>query len=454
MSLPASLSGSVAILHDMTEEGWHSMDQMANLLTTRLPILAPGLTVTPVRHPLVRIASSGPLAGLPGMFLADRMFNRLVLYPRRVRASVRGRFDLYHVVDHSYAQLALDLPQVSTIVTCHDVDAFRSLVEPASEPRPLWFRALTRRILRGLRHAEIVVCGSRTAGDDLVRFHLVHPSRLRVVPNGIDPGLLVEPGAGARDRAAELLPARRDVFDVLHVGSDIPRKRLDRLIEIVSDVRNRGHRVRLVRVGPPLRRDTRRRALELGLADSVELPFLDREVLRAVYDRTALLLLTSDREGYGLPVLEAFAAGKPVVASDIPAFRESSGGLATLVPPDSRRDWVDAVERTLSAPDPDGRLAAARRAHAASRTWDDHIRGLLPIYAELLDGVRSEPRPATAPSVMHPAAAHDRSLERDDPGARDRAVNPPGRRPDDMRPETSDGERRRPDAPEPRARRR
>jgi len=336
----------------------------------------------------VPLVSAGPMRRVGPLFFGDRVLNRMVLYPRRVRRAVRGRFDIYHVVDHSYAQLALALPPHSTIVTCHDIDTFRCLVEPTEHPRPLAFRMMTRRILRGLRRAGIVVCGSASARDDLERFNLVDPSRLRVVPNGIDPALLDDPPEAARQRAAELLPTQRGVFDVLHVGNDIPRKRLDRLIEIVSTLRKRGHWIRLVRVGSAMRPETRQRAMELAFVDFVELPFVERDVLRAIYDRCDLLLLTSDREGYGLPVLEAFAAGKPVVASDIPALRESSGGLATCVPPDELRDWVGAIERVLSTPDEGGVLAAARRAHAAGRTWNDHVRQLLPVYAELLEHSR------------------------------------------------------------------
>jgi glycosyltransferase involved in cell wall biosynthesis len=411
MTHPAQLTGRVAILHDMAEEQWPSMDQMGQLLTTRLPILAPGLSATAIRHALVPLMGPGPLRKLGPLFLADRVLNRMVAYPGRVRRDVRGRFDLYHIVDHSYAQLALALPPHSTIVTCHDVDTFRCLVEPKEHPRSLPFRMMTRRIVRGLRRARIVVCGSVAARDDLERFNLVDPARLRVVPNGIDPALLDQPPAAARRQAEALLPVQRGVFDVLHVGNDVPRKRLDRLIEIVASLRKRGHWIRLVRVGSPMRPETRKRAMELAFTDFVELPFVERDVLRAIYDRSDLLLLTSDREGYGLPVLEAFAAGKPVVASDIPALRESSGGLAVCVPPDSLHDWVDAIERTLSTPDVTGALAAARRAHAARRTWDDHVRGLLPIYAEVLGAAASRasapPRTADlhAPFTDRPARA-------------------------------------------------
>jgi len=378
-----ALEGSIAVIHDMPEEGWPSMDQMGHLLTTRLPVLAPGLIVTPVRHRMTRVFSPGPLRRVRPLFSADRLLNRMVIYPRKVKRTISTRFDIYHIVDHSYAQLALELPADRTIVSCHDIDTFRSLVQPEDDPRNPLFNLMTQRIAAGLRRAALIVCGSQAAHDDLVRFKLADPSRLRVVPNGIDPALLEAPPDEARTRAAELLPPQRGVFDVMHVGNDIPRKRLDRLVEIVSTLHKRGHWIRLVRVGA-LRHATRQRMIELSLGDVVELPFVERDVLRALYERCDLLLLTSDREGYGLPVLEAFAAGKPVVASDIPALRESSGGLARVVAPDSLHDWVAAIEDVLRTGDPTGDLAAERRAHASARTWDHHVQGLLPVYAELL----------------------------------------------------------------------
>lgn len=386
-AVPA-LTGSVAVIHDMVEEGWPSMDQMGALLTARLPVLAPGLKVTPVRHPMTRVVSHAPADRFRHAHFADRLLNRMLLYPKHLRTAVAGRHDLYHVVDHSYSQLVLDLPAESTIVTCHDVDTFRSLVAagPDHEPRPAWFRVMTRRILRGFRRARLVVCGSQSTADDVVRLGLAEAARVRVVPNGIDPALLREPSDDARARAAALFPPQRGVFDVLHVGNDIPRKRLDRVIEIIVSLRRRGHWIRLIRVGSPFRPETRRLVQELVLNDAIELPHVEPDVLRAVYERCDLLIVPSDREGFGLPVIEAFAAGKPVVASDIPALRETGGGLATCVPPDDLTAWLDAIESALETPDPDGQLAAARRARAATLTWDEHVRGLLPIYGELLHG--------------------------------------------------------------------
>ena len=105
-----ALEGSIAVIHDMPEEGWPSMDQMGHLLTSRLPALAPGLTVTPVRHRMTRVFSPGPLKRVRPLFSADRALNRMVLYPRKLKRTAAAQFDIYHIVDHSYAQLALELP--------------------------------------------------------------------------------------------------------------------------------------------------------------------------------------------------------------------------------------------------------------------------------------------------------------------------------------------------------
>lgn len=398
----------VAILCDMAEEGWPSMDQMADLLATRLPAIRPSLDVTRIHHAMVRAASRGPLAASRPAVFADRLLNRMVFYPSRVRREVARRFDLYHVVDHSYAQLLLDLPDASTIVTCHDVDTFRSLVDAASDPRPLWFRLMTRRILRGLRRAARVVCSSAATRDDVMRFDLVDPSRLRLVPNGINPAYLSAPPEDACRRAATLLGApsstavQESPQDVLHVGNDVPRKRLDLAIGIVAALRRRGRAVRLVRVGAPLRPETAACASQLGPEGFLDLPFLDRDVLSAVYRRCALLLFPSDREGYGLPVVEAFAAGTRVVARDIPALRESSGALAALVPSGGIGDWVAAVEHALREPDPDA-ARAARHRHAAALTWDAHVRGLLSVYDEVLPAC-GRARAAGMPAVLEAAA--------------------------------------------------
>ena len=83
--------------------------------------------------------------------------------------------------------------------------------------------------------------------------------------------------------------------------------------------------------------------------------------------------------GFGPPVLEAFAHGVPVVASDIPALREASGGLATLVPVADVEAWRLAVRQVWDAPGD----AVARRVWAAQFTWERSARALRGVLEEL-----------------------------------------------------------------------
>ena len=75
-------------------------------------------------------------------------------------AALAPRFEVFHLVDHSYSQLLHGLPAGRTLVTCHDLDTFRSVLQPHDEPRPAPFRWMTQRILSGLRLAAHIACDS------------------------------------------------------------------------------------------------------------------------------------------------------------------------------------------------------------------------------------------------------------------------------------------------------
>lgn len=88
------------------------------------------------------------------------------------------------------------------------------------------------------------------------------------------------------------------------------------------------------------------------------------------------LLMPSFDEGYGLPVVEALTLGTPVIASDIPVFREISQGCATLLSPLDGAQWADAI-LALSGPQSAAWTAAklkASRFHAPD--WNDYFKGV------------------------------------------------------------------------------
>ncbi len=226
------MTARIAILCDSPDEHWPSMDIVGLMLVEQLR----GMGGFEVEH------IAPPIRAITPNVSANRLWLRFVDYPRWL-ARHRDRFDLFHIVDHSYSQLAHSLPAGRTIITCHDIDTFRSVLEPERDPRGLLFRAMTRRILSGFRRAAHVACDSGATLADLERYRVLPRDRMSVVPLGAHPSCSPEGDPAADAEAARLLgPARSGRIDLLHVGSTIARKRIDILLRIMAEVHNAGLR--------------------------------------------------------------------------------------------------------------------------------------------------------------------------------------------------------------------
>ena len=391
MSLPR-----LAVLCDFQEENWPSMDLVADMLLDHLQQeFADRFVATricpPMRRRLTgqRSENRGQEPERGTRFNVDRFLNRFWDYPRYLRR-LRNDFDLFHVVDHSYGQLLHVLPPERTVVSCHDLDTFQSLLNPGNDPRSFLFRKMMSRTLSGFKKAALVTCDSAATRDELLSQQLVEPERAVVIPNGVHPSCSPEADPTADREAARLLgePAA-SALEILHVGSTIPRKRIDILLQIFAAARKEFPAARLVRVGGPFTREQLRLVDQLGLAPGiVVLPHLERKVLAAVYRRAAFLLQPSEREGFGLPVVEALACGTPVVASDLPVLREVGGDAAFYSPVADVGCWSEAIRGLVCERRDDPDHWRRRRlngfAQAAKFSWAEYARKMVAVYSELL----------------------------------------------------------------------
>lgn len=372
----------IGLVCDLLEERWPSMDLVAEMLLARIPGASNHeVEVTRLRATGARwSAAAARLSGTRVLVNANRYADRHLRYPRWLRAH-RGHYDVYHVVDHTYAHLVHALPAERTIVTCHDIDAFRTLVDGDGVPRSAMFRRMTERILAGLQRAALVTCDSAATRDALVE-HRLRTGRLEVVPLGVD-------SIFARAPAASHAPTTR--VTLLHVGSTVPRKRIDRLLRVFAGVRNAGMDAELVRVGGPFTAAQVKLARALGISDAIRiLPPLDRGALAEVYRQAMLLLLPSDSEGFGLPVVEAMASGTPVLASDLPALREVGGDATEYVVAEDETGWVEAIQRLtaerLQAPEVWEQRRERCERQASRFSWDACARRMITLYHEVNGG--------------------------------------------------------------------
>lgn len=366
------------------------MDLISDMLFGQLSAgFTDSCTVQQIRPAMMRFVSRlKPTANSRDAWMADRLLNRHVTYPRLLRSRARD-FDLFHVVDHSYASLVGHFPASRSVVTCHDLDAFQSVLAPRPGMRAKCLRILMGRALDGLCRAAHVIFVSHAVRKNALRLGLVTADRSSVIPMGVHPACGVHPHPSADRQADELLGGAPSGPVLLHVGSVVKRKRVDIALSVTAEVAKRFPNTVLVRVGGPLNSEQRCLAKQLNIVGRVvELPFLERDVLAAVYRRADLVLQPSEAEGFGLPVVEAMACGCPVIASDIEVLREVGGSAAEYCPVGDVEFWTRTAVGLLEATriDPGGREKRARvlAKHAGQFSWLETTRKVVAVYKHVL----------------------------------------------------------------------
>ncbi len=213
----------------------------------------------------------------------------------------------------------------------------------------------------------------------------VRPARLHLLPNVVSPELFMPRGRGCGRGCVRVARAGEPVR-LLAIGRLVWQKRLDRFLALVARVRRvSGLDVRGIVVGEgPLRGALELQAIESSLPPGViefRRPVAD---IAAVYREVDLLVLTSDWEGTPNVVLEAMAAGLPVVATrvgDVPELVEH-GSTGYLVGPDDADGITNAVLRLVRDPDHRHELGCAGRAYVERHHGTHRLASAL---AELYD---------------------------------------------------------------------
>ncbi|HEV8296657.1 MAG TPA: glycosyltransferase family 1 protein [Acidimicrobiales bacterium] len=269
-----------------------------------------------------------------------------------------GRVDVIHATG-----MAVPPRSAPLVVTVHDL-AFLKHREYGTPNGQRFFR---RSLDLARRDADLVLCPSEATRQDCIA-NGIRAERVRVVPWGVEAAcdrVPIDP-ASIGDRLARFGLA--DTPYVLWVGTIEPRKNLTALVEAFARIKARG--VLLAVVGPAGWNEDLRARLAPIAARTRVLGFVDADDLRLLHQQAAVFCYPSLYEGFGMPVLEAMAAGTAVVTSRGTATEEVLGDAGLAVDPRDPAAIADAITALLDDPARRAILGAAAAARAATFTWE------------------------------------------------------------------------------------
>ncbi|MBV8171242.1 MAG: glycosyltransferase family 4 protein [Candidatus Eremiobacteraeota bacterium] len=260
-------------------------------------------------------------------------------------------------------------PPHPCVVTMHDLTWLRAANRGRAYVR-WYFGSVQRRLARS---ADAIVADTEAAKADIAQGLHVDERRIDVAGAGVDPNFFA-------------LERRPEPGLVLAVGTIEERKDLLTAVRTIALVPG----TRLMSVGPytPYVEDVRRAIDRLGLGERVQLlGYVTDQRLLELYARAAVLLFPSRYEGFGLPPLQALAAGLPVIASDIPVLREVLADAAFFAPPGDEIAFAQALRFTLTGDDRVQQAVARGRLRARAHSWQAVAARMVAIYSALVKNI-------------------------------------------------------------------
>lgn len=251
--------------------------------------------------------------------------------------------DLMHFTYFSYP-LLYRKPFVSTI---HDLTPVLFKTGKASTKSPVEYYpkyfAMKHVISTGVRNSRSVIVPSRAVRDQIIAHYHVAGEKIFVTPEGIDARLTT-----AKENRA--LGGRYDWRYLLYVGNFYPHKNIHRLLDAFAQLDTE---YRLILAGPNdyFAQSVRSYVKTSDLGERVIMhPDPTIEDLVFLYKHARALVHPSLSEGYGLTPIESLYFGTPVIASDIPVFRETMGSGFTPFDPTSVEQIRTVLQHVVTSP--------------------------------------------------------------------------------------------------------
>lgn len=280
------------------------------------------------------------------------------------RIMKRGDYDIIHPTDYNIEYLRYNTRPV--VLTVHDLIHKRLSG---------WFRKeAIDDIDRCIVNADAIIAISKATKKDIIDYYGIDAGRITVVYHGYTP-------------VAETVSAVAPVAEryILFVGKRGGYKNFDAALEAFAIVAKRDKDLQLVCTGRPFTTGERKQIASFGLTQRVVQHMFPTSMLAPLYANAQCFIFPSKLEGFGMPVLEAFAAGTPALLSNTSCLPEIGGEGAVYFDPDNPQEIADLVTRVIDDSVMRQGLIAAGRERLRDFSWEKAAMQTASVYASLLD---------------------------------------------------------------------
>lgn len=297
-----------------------------------------------------------------------RAAQKYLLYPSKAQRLSRIQ-EVVHVLDHSWAHLLRGASRgVFKIATVHDLAPLKTNdLTPGQKVR-------FRKTVENLALADLILATSAHTTADVTELLRIPADRIRVLPMGVDVSAFSTPTTTG-------LPVIPKGPRVVSVGSTLLRKNLAILPEVFAVLRQTIPDIVFVRAGEKVSPELRNALTKtMGSERFVELGAVSESELVALYQSADALIFPSIYEGFGLPLLEAMAAGCAVVSSSATSLREVGGDAVLYFSPDDPAQAAWHLAAVCGDRDIRQSLIDAGKKRVSEFSWERHAGQLRQIY--------------------------------------------------------------------------
>ena len=346
-----------------------------------------GLDIRPIAFPklsFLKLSKFGACGSFwpypfPLMTAASLLIGK-TFQPKRKKIDNKTNFCLYHSLDYRIPKL-----KCPVIASLHDATLLKY---------PHWIRSRYHSIKGQIVHSTIrfanhIIALSHAMIPDLVEYFGVREENITVVPLGVDNSWFIQKSIQEIENVLTHYGIPKNY--ILFVGTLQPRKNILRMLKayklLPPTVREKHKLVMVGREGwntedfMPVLKELRSKG------ELIWTQYIPKNALQCLYQAANCFLFPSLYEGFGLPLLEAFASRVPVITSDIASLREVSQGAAITVDPESIEEITTAILKMLGSDDSDSgqlRKSCIEKGfvRAKEMTWSACAKKTIQVYSQ------------------------------------------------------------------------